>query len=276
MTPHAKTQASQASRGFTLIELLIVIAIIAILASMLLPAFGKAKSKAQCTSCQNNLKQIQIAWMVYPGDNNDWMPPDRLVLDSPGFRSDKGSWVVGNAWKDLTTSNTMAGVIFSAVNSAQVYRCPADSSKVKDHPELGRTRSYSLSIWLNATANTGTAIDEINGVPEMLRKLSGLPGPGPSRIFVLAEVHEEMIDSGAFSLLNPWWPGGAVLWDDLPADRHNNGCNASFADGHVGYWHWKWKRKVARPSPKPALNTPVNGLDLQDLRQLEMALPGAP
>jgi prepilin-type processing-associated H-X9-DG protein len=250
---------------------------------MLLPALSRAKSKAQSTACMNNLNQLQTGWTIYHGDNNDWMPPNRLAPDFPGFKSDKGSWVVGNAWKDLDASNIMAGVMFRAVNSVQVYRCPSDKSTVEAHPELSRSRSYAANAWLNSTANTGTLIDAINGLPEMPTKYSCLPAPGPSRIFVFSEVHEEMIDSGAFALGgNPWWPEAklgpddGVFWGDVPADRHNHGCNASFADGHVGHWSWKWKRAVSRPGSKPNPTVPVNALDLADLRQVEMALPGAP
>src|SRR6185436_502282 len=117
--------------GFTLIEFLVVIAIIAILAGMLLPALNKTKAKGQSAACIHNLKQMQLAWQMYTDESNDVMPLN-WIFDSGGFaRNLPGSWVLGNAAVDSNLTNLTAGTLYPYLKSPRVYLCPGDQGKVK-------------------------------------------------------------------------------------------------------------------------------------------------
>lgn len=78
--------------AFTLIELLVVITIIAILASMLLPALSRARTAARLTGCLNNLKQFGTALLVYEDEEDHWMPPYSIQNVAPFYWSTSLNW----------------------------------------------------------------------------------------------------------------------------------------------------------------------------------------
>jgi len=255
-------------QGFTLIELLVVIAIIAILAGMLLSALAKAQAKARSVACVSNLKQLQLGWHVYVDENNDSLPPNIAGPDGIMAKEMPGSWVVGNAQMDTTSSNIQSGVLFKDVGGAGVYHCPGDKSPVRGQTGLLRTRSYSLNFWLNGDVSPfggDNTTQNAKRDPTIKSKYAQITDPSPAQMCVFIDEHEQSIDDGMFIVDDPV-QNSSQIWFDLPTDRHAQGCNLSFVDGHVEHWRWNVPKKFK------AHNQPHDGvLDLQDLVRLEQS-----
>jgi prepilin-type N-terminal cleavage/methylation domain-containing protein len=213
-----------ACAGFTLIELLIVIAIIAILAALLLPALSTAKSKGKRVACVNNLNQLGLAVQMYAADNAGRLP-DNLPLNAPAY-SATNSWVTGNMTVAADATNQVLiqqGKLFPYATHLGVYRCPADPSQVGGLP---RTRSYSMNCWMGSRYMT----TELNakGFRTFLRD-NELAVAGAALLWLIIDEHENSIDDGWF----------LVTMDDsrpfasFPATRHDHAYGWNFADGHV-------------------------------------------
>ncbi len=216
--------------GFTLIEILVVIAIIAILASILFPVFARVRESARSTSCQSNLKQLGLAFTQYAADNGGRMPGagnwqnwgDGFTggdpANNPGMRG--GHWVAGkNGVKgdgsdgalsslsevsgDFPPTGLKASVeqggVYNYVKDARVYVCPSN----RDGQVKGLTYSMNCA-------------------------LSGAPS-GRVRL-----------PSSMILLLDEWRASDGYFWavpNDTSTDRitpdHNGSGNLLFLDGHV-------------------------------------------
>ncbi len=274
--PGFRAKASTPRGAFTLAELLVVIAIITILAALLLPTLGRGKASAHSVSCENNLQQLQFAYLSYAHDNQDALPPNisrRLQFDLVNLAVDgRVPWVLGNAKIDTNTANIQAGVLFPYVGSPAVYRCPADKSSVRNQPGLLRTRSYSISLWLNADIDAPGDATDVNDDRHNRHTLSQIVDPPPSQTWVLIDEHPLSIDDGFF--LIPRGPDGWCGWSSYRGDRHHNGANLSFADGHVEHYRWRCRRDFVRYKivGVPALNAD----DCADYNRLRDGLPRSP
>ncbi len=123
-SPRRPHGANRSPLAFTLVELLVVISIIAILASMLIPAVMRSIESARSTSCLNNLRQMSVAAVNYSIDQNGRFP---------NFRS----WL----WK--TNGQLKSGELYRYVGNKDTYLCPTDKREMQ---KKGRPR------WASANA----------------------------------------------------------------------------------------------------------------------------
>jgi prepilin-type processing-associated H-X9-DG protein/prepilin-type N-terminal cleavage/methylation domain-containing protein len=254
--------------GFTLTELLVVIAMISILATLLSTAFNNTKARSQKVTCLSNVRQLQVAWSLYLGDNEDLLPLNRTV-DNPlpeqyfGRLLSSNSWAVGSPKQDTTPANLIRGSLFAYTGkSVAIYHCPADHSTVAGREDVLRNRSYSMDAYLGG--------DDAEFDPQVKSKDSELITPSPEKVFVFIEEHQESPWLGAFWVMprEKLLLSSSVNWTSMPSDRHNQGCNISFADGHVEYWKWYWPKRAGLETKLTA-----NGHELRDLKRLQEAVP---
>jgi prepilin-type processing-associated H-X9-DG protein len=257
-----------------LIELLVVIAIIAILAALLVAALSKAKSRTQSIACMNNLKQLELCLHLYVVDNNDFFPPNNPAAEFTMTTNGAvfaytlmSSWLPDpDADSEIDPSNIINGLLFQYNRSLPIYHCPSDQSTLQaadgtSLPQL-RWRSYNMSQSVNGNPTPPVAPEY--ELPTWT-KFTAIRHPIPSELFVLIDESAETIQDAEFG--NPPVGGNYEQeWWDMPSDRHSQGANISFVDGHVEHWKWVY------PKTADELGWPVPAAEMPDYQRIQNAM----
>jgi prepilin-type processing-associated H-X9-DG protein len=210
----------------------------------------------------NNLKQLQLAHLMYPHDNGDRLTAPGNSRDEPyqwvgGWLGWPGPFPSDNTNKLMITDPKMSK--FSQyLNSTAVYMCPADVSQITlGKQKFRRVRSMSMS---QAMGGPGEWLPPGNSMsPGQKRyrtyyKASDLASVGPSQLYVLLDEHPDSINAGGYANMMVESPAAARIID-YPASYHNRAAGISFADGHAEVKKWLDPRTV---QPVKFYDMPLN------------------
>lgn len=222
------------TNGFTLAELLVVIAVIAILAALLFPAFQGAKRKAQRAACLNNLRQINLGVRMYSDDSRD-------VAPSTGSGSVATNLVsLYSGYKELMKS--YVGLNGPSASQDRLFACPAD----RFYPSYVTATTTNSYYYVQKSLHEQTVFDHasyaFNGGDNQARPSEvgpwtppGLTGLKPSSV---KHPTRTLLVTEASALV-PWsWHDPVPQPEALPYRDAKN--MVSFVDGHVSYVKIYW------------------------------------
>ena len=223
--------------------MIVVIAIIAILAGMLLPALNKARQKARSIACTNTLKQLATASTLYSSDEDGFIVPGR----SYGRRFEANDyvlrdWFFGLHWGGYDGNLCWRKSRKNADAYPAVPLCPATDS------DLGADTGLSIGGWGSYGANTFQIYDQsgypiwYNGGYTRYQFLGGYQknatewNSSPQLLSSIKHPSEkvELIDGYYTQFYDKTWWGIDTTKRCISWDRHGDKtANASFLDGHV-------------------------------------------